>query len=61
MDRLACVEIPALPLQLLYRREPAWAEVPTALANVLDKGLARDPADRFQTATELRRAIRPFC
>jgi serine/threonine-protein kinase len=36
-------------------------EVPTALANVLAKGLARDPADRYPTASALRRALRPFC
>ena len=45
------------PVQIQKRRP----EVPTALARVVDKGLARDPADRFQTASELRRAIRPFC
>ena len=36
-------------------------EVPLALATVLAKGLARDPADRYPTASSLRRAIRPFC
>ncbi len=36
-------------------------EIPAALADVLAKGLARDPADRYQTASELRRALRPFC
>jgi serine/threonine-protein kinase len=49
------LEEPPVPIQ---KRRP---EVPTALANVIDKGLARDPADRYQTATALRRAIRPFC
>ncbi|WP_435010841.1 protein kinase domain-containing protein [Tundrisphaera lichenicola] len=49
------LEEPPVPIQ---KRRP---EVPTALANVLTKGLARDPADRYQTATELRKAIRPFC
>ena len=49
------LEEPPVPIQ---NRRP---EVPTALARVLDKGLTRDPADRFQTATELRRALRPFC
>ena len=36
-------------------------EVPTALANVLARGLARDPADRYPTASSLRRALRTFC
>lgn len=26
MDRAACVDVPALPLQLLLRREPAWGD-----------------------------------
>ena len=49
------LEEPPIPIQA--RR----AEVPTALADVLAKGLARDPADRYQTASALRRAIRPYC
>ena len=49
------LEEPPVPIQ---ERRP---EVPTALANVLAKGLARDPADRYPTAFALRRAIRPFC
>ena len=49
------LEEPPVPIQ---SRRP---EVPTALANVLAKGLARDPADRYPTASALRRAIRPFC
>ncbi len=49
------LEEPPVPIQ---QRRP---EVPAALAEVLGKGLARDPADRFQTAAELRLAIRPFC
>ena len=36
-------------------------EVPVALARVLEKGLARDPDDRYPTASALRRALRPFC
>ncbi len=36
-------------------------EVPLMLAHVLGKGLARDPNDRYPTASALRRAIRPFC
>jgi eukaryotic-like serine/threonine-protein kinase len=45
------------PVPIQTRR----AEVPTALANVLEKGLARDPADRYPTASALRRALRQFC
>jgi protein ImuB len=31
VDRLACVSLPALPLQLLLRRHPAWATYPVAV------------------------------
>ena len=31
MDRLACVDVPALPLQLLLRAHPEWAGAPVAL------------------------------
>ena len=31
MDRLACVDLPALPLQLLLRRHPDWAGCPSAV------------------------------
>jgi hypothetical protein len=37
------------------------ADVPPALAAVLQKCLARDPADRYPNATEMRAALRPFC
>ncbi len=30
-DRLACVDLPAFPLQLLLRRHPDWAEYPAAV------------------------------
>ncbi len=33
MDRMACVDVPALPLQLLMRRHPAWAAHPTAVVD----------------------------
>ncbi len=33
MDRLACVEIPALPLQLLARRHPDWTAYPMAVVD----------------------------
>ena len=31
MDRLACVDVPALPLQLLLRQRPDWAHEPVAV------------------------------
>jgi serine/threonine-protein kinase len=37
------------------------AEVPIGLANVLQKCLARDPADRYPTAGDMRKALRGFC
>ena len=33
MDRMACVDVPALPLQLLIRRHPAWAAHPAAVVD----------------------------
>ena len=33
MDRMACVDVPALPLQLLMRRHPAWAAHPAAVVD----------------------------
>ncbi len=49
------LEEPPVPIR---DRRP---EVPQALAEVLARGLARDPLDRYPTATALRHAIRPFC
>ena len=31
MDRLACIDLKAFPLQLLLQREPAWVELPAAV------------------------------
>ena len=45
------------PIPIQARRP----DVPDALAAVLTRGLARDPADRYPTASALRRALRPFC
>ena len=45
------------PVPIRQRRP----EVPPALAAVLEKGLARQPAERYPTADALRRALRPFC
>ncbi len=36
-------------------------DVPAGLAAVLAKCLARDPKDRYPTATAMRQALRPFC
>ena len=33
MDRLACVDVPELPLQLLLRQQPAWREHPVAVVD----------------------------
>jgi protein ImuB len=33
MDRLACVDVPALPLQLLLSRYPDWRELPVAVVD----------------------------
>ena len=49
------LEEPTVPIR---ERRP---EVPIGLADVLGKCLARDPADRYPTATDMRQAIRPFC
>ena len=49
------LEDPPVPIE---KRRP---EVPAGLAQVLARGLARDPKDRYPTASALRKAIRPFC
>jgi serine/threonine-protein kinase len=49
------METPHVPIR---RRRP---EIPAALAAVIDRGLSRDPADRFPSASALRQALRPFC
>ena len=33
MDRMACVELPAFPLQLLLKRHPGWADRPVAVVD----------------------------
>ena len=40
MGRLACIDLPAFPLQLLLRREPTWADQPVAVVEE-DKPQAR--------------------
>ncbi len=45
------------PVPLDHRRP----EVPAGLAAVLERCLARDPADRYPSATAMREALRPFC
>src|SRR4029077_20297141 len=45
------------PVPIRKRR----ADVSAGLAAVLERCLARDPKDRYPTATEMRQALRPFC
>jgi eukaryotic-like serine/threonine-protein kinase len=45
------------PVPIRQRRP----DVPPPLAAVLERGLARQPAERYPTADALRRALRPFC
>ena len=52
MDRMACVDAPALPLQLLLRSHPGWAEQPVA---VVDRDL---PQGVLQWVNERARARR---
>ena len=42
----------------IQQRRP---EVPDGLADVLERCLARDPNDRYPTASAMRQALRPFC
>jgi serine/threonine-protein kinase len=42
----------------LRKRRP---DVPTALAAVIEKCLARDPKERFTNAAFMRQALKPFC
>ena len=49
------LEEPTVPIRT---RRP---EVPAGLEAVLTRCLARLPADRFPTATEMRQALRPYC
>ncbi len=45
------------PVPILKRR----SDIPPKLAAVLEKCLARDPKDRYPTATVMRQVLRPFC
>ena len=49
------LEEPSVPVRT--RR----AEVAPALADVIEKCLARDPKIRFPDATSMRDALKPFC
>lgn len=52
VDRLACVDVPALPLQLLLQREPSWRDRPVVV-------VARDqPQARLLWVNEHARALR---
>ena len=69
MARLACVDIPALPLQLLGRRHPEWADIPVAVVaeespqarllwvNERARRLRILPGMRYTTALSLSRRI----
>ena len=52
MTRVACIDIPALPLQLLWRRQPAWRAQPTV---VVDEDR---PQGLVLVASEAARALR---
>lgn len=52
MDRLACVDLPAFPLQLLLRQHPDWRKHPAA---VVDRD---DPRGRILWVNEQARAAR---
>ena len=70
MARLACVDIPALPLQLLGRRHPEWADIPVAVVaeespqarllwvNERARRLRILPGMRYTTALSLSEALR---
>ena len=52
MTRVACVDVPALPLQLLWRRQPGWRAEPTV---VVDEDR---PQGLVRWASESARALR---
>jgi serine/threonine protein kinase len=45
------------PVPVRKRRD----DIPAGLADVLERGLARDPNDRYTTASALRKALKPYC
>lgn len=55
MSRLACVDVPALPLQILLRRHPAWREGPAAVLTE-DRVHARI---RWANRRAIRLGVRP--
>ncbi len=69
MDRTACVEVPALPLQLLLHRHPAWRDRPVAVVDrdkpqgviLWTNGAARRlhvlPGMRYAAALSLARTL----
>lgn len=63
MSRPACVDVPALPLQLLLRRHPEWRERPAAVtsgdaAGRSSKSGARDPIV-WVNRQAVRQGVRP--
>ena len=69
MDRLACVDLAAFPLQLLLQAEPAWAQLPAAVieddkpqalvlyANTRARRLGVRPGQRYATALTIARDL----
>ncbi|MBI1851483.1 MAG: DNA polymerase Y family protein [Planctomycetes bacterium] len=70
MDRMACVDVPAFPLQILLRRHPEWRRLPAAVVdrdrpqgillwvNEKARTLRVLPGQRFATALSLARDLR---
>src|SRR5688500_4429030 len=70
MDRLACIDLPALPLQLLLKRHPDWRDgavavvaedrplAPLLYVNEAARRLKVLPGQRFAAALGLARDLR---
>jgi protein ImuB len=70
VDRLACVDLPAFPLQLLLRRQPDWSELPAVVvaedrpqaiilwANERARASRILPGQRYAHALSLARELR---
>ena len=52
MSRIACIDVPALPLQVLLQREPSWRRHPVA---VVDRD---EPQGRILWVNEAARQAR---
>ncbi len=58
MSRPACVDVPALPLQLLLRRHPEWRERPAAVTSGDSAGRSSKSGARDPIVWVNRRAVR---